>query len=924
MKKFLAVLLVISMLVVSLASCVGEKGEQGIQGEKGEQGEQGEKGEPGIQGEKGDKGDTGAQGIQGVSGITPLIQVNESTNMWEISYDNGTTWTSLNVPATGEKGEQGEQGEKGNDGNGILEAEIIDDELWITYTNDPENPVNLGKICTHQWSEAETYIDPTCTHNGLAVKECLDCKKLGLERISQTPHKYGSDNICTVCGYDGSAAIDGLLYELNSDRQSYSVVGIGTCEDSDIYIPRTYNNKPVTSIGNKAFYGCHEITSITIPDSVTSIGSFAFHDCYRLTSITIPNSVTSIGSCTFFGCDSLTDLAVAEGNTKYHSEGDCIIETGKKTLVFGCKNSVIPTDGSVLNIGYNAFSGCFGLTSITIPDSIMSIGNYAFEYCSGLISVEIPDSVTNIGDLAFYGCSGLTSVTIGNRVTNIGDSAFYGCIGLTNITIPDSVTSIGSFAFHDCEGLTSITIPFVGAILGGTDNTNFGYIFGAVDGFDNKNYIPDSLKTVVITGGNSIGMYAFYGCSGLTSVTIPDSVTSIGSSAFSGCSNLTYTEYNNGKYLGNSENPYVVLVDVIDTSVTSFTIPNTTKIIYDSAFYDCSSLTSIEIPDSVTSIGDHAFSGCSNLTGVTIGKNVTSIGDYAFDDCTSLTSIEIPDSVTSIGSSAFSGCSNLTYTEYNNGKYLGNSANPYVVLVDVIDTSVTSFAIPNTTKIIYYYAFKDCSNLTSITIPNSVTSIGNWAFSGCRGLTSITIPDSVTSIGDQAFSYCDELTYIVVAEGNVKYHSEGNCIIETESKTLIVGCKNSVIPDNGSVTNIGDWAFYYCSGLTSITIPSSITSIGNWAFYYCTRLKSVTIPDSVTSIGDWAFYGCTSLTSITVPDSVTSVGKSAFSKCSGLTSINYNGTKEQWANIYKGGDWNSRTGEYTVTCTNGTLTKAES
>ncbi|UKI14932.1 MAG: leucine-rich repeat domain-containing protein [Clostridiales bacterium] len=206
----------------------------------------------------------------------------------------------------------------------------------------------------------------------------------------------------------------------------------------------------------------------------------------------------------------------------------------------------------------------------------------------------------------------------------------------------------------------------------------------------------------------------------------------------------------------------------------------------------------------------------------------------------------------------------------------------------------TSIVLKEGTLGIAGSAFSGCTGLTSITIPDSVTSIGGSAFSGCTGLTSVTIPDSVTSIGDHAFASCTGLTSIIVEEGNTKYHSAGNCLIETATKTLILGCNTSVIPTDGSVTSIGGSAFSGCTGLTSITIPDSVTSIGNSAFYDCSGLTSVTIPDSVTHIDDYAFNYCTS-----------------------LTTINFNGTMEQWNAILKGTKWKTNVPATQVVCTDG-------
>ncbi len=210
----------------------------------------------------------------------------------------------------------------------------------------------------------------------------------------------------------------------------------------------------ITSIGNCAFYGCAGLTNITIPNSVTSIGSYAFSGCTGFTSITVPNSVTSIGEYAFYGCTGLESITVNSENTKYYSENNCIIEKETKKLILGCKNSIIPND--VIIIGDYAFSGCTGLTSITMPNSVNKIGEQAFYGCAGLTSVEIPISVTSIGSYAFSYCTGLTSVTIGNNVTSIDLYVFAYCTGLTSITMPNSITNIGFYAFYNCTGLKKI------------------------------------------------------------------------------------------------------------------------------------------------------------------------------------------------------------------------------------------------------------------------------------------------------------------------------------------------------------------------------------------------------------------------------------------------------------------------------------
>ena len=334
--------------------------------------------------------------------------------------------------------------------------------------------------------------------------------------------------------------------------------------------------------------------------------------------------------------------------------------------------------------------------------------------------------------------------------------------------------------------------------------------------------IPSVLDGVKVT---SIGENAFKYRYGLKSITIPDSVISIGENAFWGCENLK-----------------------------SITIPDSVTSIGRYVFAACDGLTSITIPGSVTSMGGDAFWKCENLKSITIQDGVTRIGGGAFFGCSNLTDITIPDSVTSIGESAFWCCSSLK-----------------------------SIIIPGSVTSIGESAFYGCSSLASITIQNGVTSIGESAFWCCSSLKSITIPDSVTSIGYGVCMNCSSLTNIMVDEKNPVYSSSNNCLIEKNTNILIQGCSASTIPDG--VISIGEYAFWYCSSLTSITIPNSVTSISHDAFYGCRSLTSITMPDSVTSIGYRAFTDCSSLKSITMPDSVTSIGTSAFYGCSSLASI---------------------------------------
>lgn len=321
--------------------------------------------------------------------------------------------------------------------------------------------------------------------------------------------------------------------------------------------------------------------------------------------------------------------------------------------------------------------------------------------------------------------------------------------------------------------------------------------------------------------------------------------------------------------------------------------------IADSAFSKCSSITSVTIPGSVTTIGDSAFCDCPNLTTVTVQavccggySLLKTLGKSAFAGCPNLTGFEIPKNVESMYSSTFSFEKNIAQPapeidEYGDRYYNCRFYAENHCLVDDYRA-----------ELLKVFSSDD----TDIVIPDGVRRISEAALSDCgSNMTSITIPDSVTHIQYQWFVERSKLTRIHVASGNEYYHSTGNCLIETESKLLIMGCGTSVIPADGSVTAIFNGAFYDCGDLTSIIIPDSVTFIDIAAFENCTNLASITIPDSVTYIGVCTFFGCSSLMDIT-----------------------YNGTKAEWRAIDKGHSWEDNTGNYTIHCTDGDIAKADS
>ena len=686
----------------------------------------------------------------------------------------------------------------------------------------------------------------------------------------------------------------------------------------------------VTSIGNSAFESCSNLASVTvfapIAPTTCTLGSAAFNDCTNL-QIYVPSDLVDTFKNTT-GWRAYSGKITAIGGNCGATATWSLNSTGVLTISGSGAMTDLVSEADQPWKGYRT-----SITSVVIESGVTSIGNWAFRDCTGLTSVTIPASVTTIGNHAFEGCKGLTSITIPASVTSIGNSAFKSCYNLTSVTVYSTSCTLGTQAFNICASGLKIYV-FNDKVENFKNTTGWSTYTDKITAIGGNcgataTWSLSSPRVLTISGSGAMTdlvseadqPWKGYRTS-ITSVVIESGVTSIGDSAFEGCSGLTSITFAEGSQL---------------------------KTIGKFVFRDCTNLASIEIPASVTSIGNSAFESCSNLASVTVFSASCTLGTQAFNGCTNLANIYVFSDLVETFKNSTTGWSTYTdkITAMTNphGKcgatdhesdvrwvLTGTSPNYTLTIMKVGSTGamanyggdnqpwkdyrsdIKSVVIVNGVTTIGYGAFMACSNLatvtfdgnsqpiifnqyafcgcgfTSVTIPSNVTSIGDFTFSGCPNLTEVNIGKGVTSIEHHAFNSCPKLTTITVDTKNTKYDSRDNCnaIIETTSNTLVLGCKDTFIPN--TVTSIGDAAFWKCAGLTSIAIPASVTSIGASAFKECPDLTSVTFAtgSQLTSIGVLAFYDCKSLASIEIPASVTSIGIGVFNYCENLTTITVN------------------------------------
>lgn len=575
---------------------------------------------------------------------------------------------------------------------------------------------------------------------------------------------------------------------------------------------------------------------------------------------------------------------------------------------------------TVKTIGESAFSDDRGLISLAIPPSITYIQRGAFSGCSGLTSIYITDLTAwcNIEYQDYYGYGVYYSnntpfsyashlylngkevkdLVIPEGVKSIGGWAFFMCKGITSVSIPNSVTSIGSNSFGGCSNLNTVYISDLKSWCG------INFISYATNGTDEERINNNPLLSahhlilngieikgdLIIPEGVTSLKGAFAGCEALTSITIPQSMSSIDEKSFYGCSNLKTVTINSNYFMGVNRgidldfiyNNFCPLSYLFGNQVENYILGESITVIGNYAFYGCTRLVNVTMTNGVTSIGDNSFENCSSLTSLTIPNSVTSIGRCAFRDCTNITTIVFPEGLKEIGESVFDGCSNLInlnisvidYAAFCKNKVVGlinNHIGKPFHLIDSEGIEIKKYIIPDGVTSIGGEAFCNCTDLTSVTIPLSVTSIGNSAFKGCGSLSSIQLPEGIITIESSAFQ----------------------------------GCGFTEIQIPSTVTSIGDNAYKNCTKLTSAIIPKNVTTIGNQIFEGCNQLsilsidsktinpwfsglisiKDLTIGENTISIAESAFANCTGLEIVSIGKNVTSIGYSAFSRCSNLKSV---------------------------------------
>ncbi len=663
----------------------------------------------------------------------------------------------------------------------------------------------------------------------------------------------------------------------------------------------------ITEIGNTAFSGCASITKLTLSDSTTKIGNYAFRNT-GIATMVLPNSINAIGNYAFSESD-LVEIKLPSGleQSKFGTNvfSKCLsLTTVDMTAATGLTTIPVSTfDGSPLfRYGKNAQGE---LVEFVIPQNIKELGNYAFRN-TGLVNLVVPDSITKFGSGVFTNCNKLESIEY--NATIMGSSMFKACKALTTVKFSDD-TDIqkGSNAFEGCSSLKYSEYtdeknfkPFVLPANATTVPSKFAYGTGITE-----LTIPNSMLT--------LGSNAFASCDFLTVVTFPQGddckITALGASSFQNCELLAkvvnlpakLTTYDKTVFSGCAFESFTIPKAwtsvpasflAYNKKLTSVTFEGNddgtslVKTIDSSAFAYCKALTTITIPKTVATINTSAFSSCSALATVEFKdeklETLTKIGASAFKDCTSLKKFKLPmkiagtskNTAASMYKEIFYGCTALEEVVFHENTNAAFDSIPNLMFRDC--TSLKSVVIPKTIKTIGVSAFNGCTNLTSVTIENGsiLATVDGYAFTG-SGITSITLPNTVTEIKNYAFDDCPKLASVTINNTGKFKRIWNNAFSNCPM------LQTFTLPN--TMTKIEKNSFEN-SGLISIEIPASVTTIEQYAFNNCANLSNVTIKGEITEVSKYAFAN-TALTSIKLPLSVTAIRDYAFAG-SKLTEFN--------------------------------------
>lgn len=731
---------------------------------------------------------------------------------------------------------------------------------------------------------------------------------------------------CMFCGEIVNAA------DLTMGDYTYSTydsMGTGwmitsyTGNDMVVDIPDNINGSPVLAIGAEAFKDCDQMVDIYVPSSVVEIADGAFSGCSDLQRV--------IWLTDIFGLEYVVADNIFEGCSEAR-----IILREQSTLFSYIQKTVIPYELDIntsligyaysrLDDGTISFEGFYNVDEtnckqLVIPDTIGGLEvteikdvyfhSYDMDMNELEISLIIPNTVTRIDEnamswgyydelniskandyfivdnntlyditkekLVALGKYTKKSYTVRDGVKYIYEGALSAC-GSETIILPASIDDLSNGALHNCYLLSAVLID--------EDNANYKSINGVVYSKDGKEIVayPAAMTNALYTiasGTEIIGEKAFYNGKNLTSISIPDTVTTIEEEAFYNSKITTIVIPDSVTSIGKSAFERSALKSVtlsnniscIDDSVfencsylKEMVVPQGVKSIGKRAFYYCNQMKTITLPDTLEIIDEDAFAYCRILNGIVLPESLHTINKYAFYYCEGLTEIELPNSISTFGSNIFSYCTKLTNVS------LPSSLKIIPSYIFSNCTKLCNIVLPKSIEEIGSNAFSGCNSLSEIVFPEGLQKIGSSAFGKCIGLTIIEFPDSLVSIGDSAFSGCTAVTDIIfpVDLSSIGSNAFSGCIglssitmpanLKTTGRAIFSGCTNlKTVGFMTGITEIKDYMFYGCNGISIIAIPNTVTKIGEYAFANISTLGVVLIPDSVTSIGNNNFIYCSS------------------------------------------------------------------